>query len=74
MALSGDKFSGCASVAAGLGVDGKHYLVLDGWTGISGNNLAWCCCGSTMKPADGAGLSNHQRGCTMPRCAMSQAS
>ena len=40
MALSGDKFSGCASVAAGLGADGSHYLVLDGWTGISGNNLA----------------------------------
>ena len=40
MALSGDKFSGCASVAAGLGADGRHYLVLDGWTGISGNNLA----------------------------------
>ena len=38
--LSADKFSGCASVAAGLGADGKHYLVLDGWTGISGNNLA----------------------------------
>ena len=27
-------------MAAGLGADGKHYLVLDGWTGISGNNLA----------------------------------
>ena len=40
MGLSADKFSGCASVAAGLGADGKHYLVLDGWTGISGNNLA----------------------------------
>ena len=40
MALSGDKFSGCASVAAGVGADGRHYLVLDGWTGISGNNLA----------------------------------
>ena len=40
MALSGDKFSGCASVAAGLGADGRLYLVLDGWTGISGNNLA----------------------------------
>ena len=40
MALSGDKFSGCASVAAGAGADGRHYLVLDGWTGISGNNLA----------------------------------
>ncbi len=40
MGLSADKFSGCASVASGLGADGKHYLVLDGWTGISGNNLA----------------------------------
>ena len=40
MGLSADKFSGCASVAAGMGADGKHYLVLDGWTGISGNNLA----------------------------------
>ena len=40
MGLSADKFSGCASVAAGMGSDGKHYLVLDGWTGISGNNLA----------------------------------
>ena len=38
--LSADKFSGCASVAAGAGADGRHYLVLDGWTGISGNNLA----------------------------------
>ncbi len=40
MGLSADKFSGCAAVAAGLGADGKHYLVLDGWTGLSGNNLA----------------------------------
>ena len=40
MGLSADKFSGCASVAAGAGADGRHYLVLDGWTGISGNNLA----------------------------------
>ena len=40
MGLSADKFSGCASVAAGVGADGKRYLVLDGWTGISGNNLA----------------------------------
>ena len=40
MGLSADRFSGCASVAAGLGADGRHYLVLDGWTGISGNNLA----------------------------------
>ena len=40
MGLSADKFSGCASVTAGLGTDGKHYLVLDGWTVISGNHLA----------------------------------
>lgn len=38
--LSADRFSGCASVAAGLGSDRRNYLVLDGWTGISGNNLA----------------------------------
>ena len=35
MGLSANRFAGCASVA-----DGRHYLVLDGWTGISGNNLA----------------------------------
>ena len=40
MGLSADKFSGCAAVAAGLGADGKRYLVRDGWTGLSGNNLA----------------------------------
>ena len=40
MGLSADRFSGCASVAAGAGSDGRNYLVLDGWTGISGNNLA----------------------------------
>ncbi len=40
MGLSANRFAGCASVAAGVGADGKHYLVLDGWTGISGNNLA----------------------------------
>ena len=40
MGLSADKFSGCASVAAGVGSDWRNYLVLDGWTGISGNNLA----------------------------------
>lgn len=40
MGMSADKFSGCASVAAGIGADGQHYLVLDGWTGISGNHLA----------------------------------
>ena len=38
--LSADRFSGCASVAAGRGSDRRNYLVLDGWTGISGNNLA----------------------------------
>ena len=38
MGLSANRFAGCASVAAGA--DGRHYLVLDGWTGISGNNLA----------------------------------
>ncbi len=40
MGLSANRFAGCASAAAGGGADGRHYLVLDGWTGISGNNLA----------------------------------
>ena len=40
MGLSANRFAGCASVAAGVGADGRHYLVLDGWTGISDNNLA----------------------------------
>ena len=40
MGLSANRFAGCASVAAGVGADGRHYLVRDGWTGISGNNLA----------------------------------
>lgn len=40
MGLSANRFAGCASVAAGVGADGRHYLVLDGRTGISGNNLA----------------------------------
>ncbi len=40
MGLSANKFAGCAAVAAGLAADGKRYLVLDGWTGLSGNNLA----------------------------------
>ena len=40
MGLSANRFAGCASVAAGVGSDGRHYLVLDGWTGLSGNNLA----------------------------------
>ena len=62
-AISSDS---CQLVAAGLGADGKHYLVLDGWTGISGNNLAsiWW---KTMAPADGAGLSNQQRGAVQCR-------
>lgn len=38
--LSADKFAGCASIAAGIGSDRRHYLILDGWTGISGNHLA----------------------------------
>ena len=40
MGLSASRFSGCAAVAAGVGSDHRNYLVLDGWTGISGNNLA----------------------------------
>jgi hypothetical protein len=40
MGLSSDRFSGYASLAAGEGARGGHYLVLDGWTGVSGNNLA----------------------------------
>ena len=40
MGLSANRFAGCASVAAGVGADGRHYLVLAGWPGISGNNLA----------------------------------
>ncbi len=40
MGLSPDKFTGCASLAAGLGAYGGQYLVLDGWTGVSGSNLA----------------------------------
>ena len=40
MGLSADKFSGCASLAAGMGAYGGQYLVLDGWTGVSGPNLA----------------------------------
>ena len=40
MGLSPDKFTGCASLAAGMGAYGGQYLVLDGWTGVSGTNLA----------------------------------
>ena len=39
---SADRFSGCASVAAGLGLTGALFGA-DGWTGISGNNLASAC-------------------------------
>ena len=40
MGLSANRFAGCASVAAGVGADGRHSRVLDGWTGISGNHRA----------------------------------
>ena len=40
MGLSADRFAGCASLAAGMGAHGGQYLVLDGWTGVSGANLA----------------------------------
>ena len=40
MGLSPDRFTGCASLAAGMGAYGGQYLVLDGWTGVSGTNLA----------------------------------
>ena len=33
MGLSADRFTGCASLAAGMGAYGGQYLVLDGWTG-----------------------------------------
>ena len=36
--LTVDKEGSFQQVA--VGADGRHYLVLDGWTGISGNNLA----------------------------------
>ena len=40
MGLSADRYTGCASLAAGMGAYGGQYLVLDGWTGVSGANLA----------------------------------
>ena len=40
MALSGDKFSGCASVGGGLGADGSTIWCWTAGRGISGNNLA----------------------------------
>ncbi len=40
LGLSADRFVGCASLAAGIGAYGGQYLVLDGWTGVSGTNLA----------------------------------
>ena len=39
-ALPPEKFSGVAAISAGVGADGRTYLVLDGWTGSSGSNLA----------------------------------
>ena len=39
-ALAPEQFSGIASVSAGVGADGRTYLVLDGWTGAAGSNLA----------------------------------
>jgi hypothetical protein len=40
LGLSPDRFTGWASLASGAGADRRHYLVLDGWTGVSGTNLA----------------------------------
>ena len=40
MGLSADRYTGCASLATGMGAYGGQYLVLDGWTGVSGANLA----------------------------------
>ena len=71
MGLSADKFTGCASLAAGVGADGRHYLALDGWTGISGNNLATVLLcfdekNQQMVPAD----RSVPRSCITLRCAM----
>ena len=72
MALSGDKFSGCASVAAGLGADGSTIWC---WTaGRASRAIIWprCCCGSTMRASRWCRpLKSPARSCTMPRCAMS---
>lgn len=35
-----ERFAGCATLASSVGEDGSHYLVIDGWTGGSGNYLA----------------------------------
>ena len=40
MGLSEEKFVGYASLASGEGAYGGRYLVLDGWTGVSGTSLA----------------------------------
>lgn len=40
LGLPADQFTGCASISAGRGSDGKTYLVLDGWTGATGTSLA----------------------------------
>ena len=57
MGLSADKIHRlfCIVGCRRWGTDGRHYLVLDGWTGISGNNLATVLLFATMeKSADGA--------------------
>ena len=47
MGLSADRFSGCASVAAGLGSDRRNYLVLDGWAFPA---TIWpACCSVSMR-------------------------
>ena len=38
--LPEEQFSGYASLAAGRGAKGGQFLVIDGWTGINGQNLA----------------------------------
>ena len=38
--LGPGRFSSCEGLHLSSGADGGYYLVLDGWTGISGNNLA----------------------------------
>lgn len=40
MGIPQEVFSGCATLASSVGEDGSHYLVIDGWTGGSGNYLA----------------------------------
>ena len=51
MGLSADRFSGCASVAAGLGSDRRNYLVLDGWTAFPATIWPVCCSVSMRAPS-----------------------